>query len=248
MKLAVISDVHEDIVSLRQALGKIEKKNCDEIICLGDISGFSIPHYHYYDTRNAHECLNILRENCKIIILGNHDINAAKKIPESTSAFVFPSNWYDLDYYEQKELSHGKLWLYVENELDPMYSNEDLKYLVTLPEKYIMDIKGMKLLFSHYVYPNITGLLKEFYNTPLEFQMHLDYMQTNGCIYSFAGHSHTKGLFIASHDKIIQKAFNRKYLLKEQVCIKVPSIASHRIGNGFCILDTDNFTVEAIRI
>ena len=68
MKYAIITDIHEDIVNLKFAFQKIEKLGCDQVICLGDISGFCAPHYHYYDTRNATECLQLIREKCEIII------------------------------------------------------------------------------------------------------------------------------------------------------------------------------------
>ena len=37
MRIALISDIHEDVVSLKQALRKISKQKVDEIACLGDI-------------------------------------------------------------------------------------------------------------------------------------------------------------------------------------------------------------------
>ncbi len=43
MKLAIITDIHEDRVNLVKALRMIEKEACDEIACLGDIVGFSTP-------------------------------------------------------------------------------------------------------------------------------------------------------------------------------------------------------------
>jgi Icc-related predicted phosphoesterase len=47
MRLAFISDIHEDVESLRRILRKAEKRGYDQLICLGDISGFSLPFYTY---------------------------------------------------------------------------------------------------------------------------------------------------------------------------------------------------------
>ncbi len=41
MLLGVISDIHEDIIALEKALTFLEKRNCDQIICLGDIVGYA---------------------------------------------------------------------------------------------------------------------------------------------------------------------------------------------------------------
>ena len=93
MKIAIITDIHEDLLSLQEAFRQIEKHQCDEIVCLGDISGYSIPYYNYLNRRNAHECLSLIRSNCKIVILGNHDIHAGSIIPSHCNFFDFPDNW-----------------------------------------------------------------------------------------------------------------------------------------------------------
>src|SRR6056297_3454194 len=107
MKIAFISDIHEDVVSLSIAINKITKLTIDKIVCLGDISGYNPMYYDFINTRNASECLKILKENCDIIIPGNHDYNSIRKIPEYHPGFNYPSNWYELDYYEKKEISNN---------------------------------------------------------------------------------------------------------------------------------------------
>lgn len=248
MKLAIISDIHEDIVSLRQALHKIEKLACDEIVCLGDISGFSVPHYRYFDTRNAHECLKLVRENCNIIIIGNHDLHASKSFSGYCPEFVFPENWYSLDYHQRKTLSNGKVWLYDHDELNPLYTDSDIEYLCTLPELQTIGQEDKKILCTHYIYPNLSGLLKEFYHEQSDFNRHFNFMEEQSCEYSFVGHAHSGGLFIATENKIIQKAFNRKYYLIEKTSIVIPSIAGNQMSNGFCIFDTDEGWVKAVRV
>ncbi len=81
MKIAIISDIHEDYISLMQAVRLIEKKKCDEVICLGDIVGFSIPFYDYIETRNGSACVKWVKNNCKYTIAGNHDLYAVRKVP-----------------------------------------------------------------------------------------------------------------------------------------------------------------------
>ena len=248
MKYAIIADIHEDIVSLKFALHKIEKLNCDEIICLGDISGFSVPHYNYYDTRNAHECLKLVRQNCKTIIAGNHDLHAARKTPIINPEFEYPSNWYKMDYNERLNKSCGMVWLYDNDELNPLYTHADIEFLRTLPEYHILETKGHKILLSHFIYPNLTGSSREFCSFVEDFEFHKKYMADANCHFGFAGHRHFAGLLIASDKKMIEKRYNSKYTPKLNDCILVPPITGTRNGNGFCIFDTENFTIETKRL
>ena len=111
MKIAIISDIHEDIVSLKKAITIIEKNNADKIACLGDIVGFSVPYYPYIKTRNATECINIIKQNCDIVVAGNHDIYESKRIPNHTAGINYPNNWYSLSYEQREKIANNKIWL-----------------------------------------------------------------------------------------------------------------------------------------
>ena len=248
MKLAIISDIHEDAVNLRLALHKIEKLQCDHVYCLGDISGFSVPHYHYFNTRNASECLRLVRENCSLIVIGNHDYQAAGSLPDVSPDFHFPEEWFQLDYSERKSVSKGMVWLHEENELDPLYSKSDRDYLAGLPGTHVTDLNGARVLFTHYLYPNLSGMMKAFYHTGPEYDRHFEFMDQLAVQYSFGGHAHPKGLLVATEKNTSLKGFNRKYYLKEKASILVPSITGKKIGSGFCIFDTTGGWVKAVRV
>ncbi|MEA3494719.1 MAG: metallophosphoesterase family protein [Bacteroidota bacterium] len=245
MKLAIIADIHEDIISLKHAIRKIEKNNCDKIICLGDISGFSVPHYSHQKTRNAHECLEIIKQNCEIIIIGNHDLFAVKKLPENNQKFKYPSNWYELDYDEKLKKSNGLIWLYDNDELNPLYTKKDIEFLLTLPEFYILKTEKYNILLTHYLYPDITGSSKQFLEKLSDFKEHFEFMKTNNCQISICGHAHKKNIFVALKNKIIQPAFKKLKLPTELAIILSPPIVN---SNGFLIFDTDNFKLERKRI
>jgi predicted phosphodiesterase len=248
MKYAIITDIHEDIISLGLALKKIEKLKCDEIICLGDISGFTVYHIDYFKTRNASECLRLVRKNCKVIIAGNHDLHAARKTPEISPDYKYPEEWYKLNYHERLIKSDGKVWLYDNDELSPLYRDTDIEFLKTLPEYHILKTNNYNVLLSHFIYPNITGSAREFYHNIEDFEQHINYMSEAKCHFSFAGHRHFAGLFIASDKGILEKRYNRKYTPEQNDCILIPPVTGNRIGNGFCIFDTENNSIEAIRI
>jgi predicted phosphodiesterase len=67
MRMAVISDIHANLEALEAVLADSVKQNVDEIVCLGDIVGYGA---------NPNECIELVRKNCPLRILGNHDAAA----------------------------------------------------------------------------------------------------------------------------------------------------------------------------
>lgn len=64
MRMAIISDVHGNLVSLEAVLADIDRKGIDELICLGDVAA-SGP--------RPVECLDTLRKRKIRIVMGNTD-------------------------------------------------------------------------------------------------------------------------------------------------------------------------------
>ncbi len=248
MKLALISDIHEDLENLTRALQKAGKAGAEEIVCLGDISGFSLPHYKYKDTRNAHECLRLLRENCSVVLLGNHDIHAGRILPKNCTFFDFPDDWYQTDYQTRHRLAGNKLWLHEEHDLDPGYTVADLEYLATLPEYHVYNGGDHKILLCHYIYPNLSGLKKEFYTYGDEFRLHHEFMRNSGCVISFAGHSHPRGYYIASAGKFRRYRFTSKKSVMEPASIGIPPVTRHGNRSGFILYETKDKIINALKI
>jgi predicted phosphodiesterase len=67
MRTAVISDIHANLEALTSVLNRIRMLHVDETVCLGDIVGYNA---------NPNECIDILRSEKIMCILGNHDIAA----------------------------------------------------------------------------------------------------------------------------------------------------------------------------
>jgi diadenosine tetraphosphatase ApaH/serine/threonine PP2A family protein phosphatase len=63
MRYAIISDIHANIEAL-QAVIEHAKPQVDQFVCLGDIVGYNA---------SPNECLQLMRELCEVIIVGNHD-------------------------------------------------------------------------------------------------------------------------------------------------------------------------------
>jgi len=247
LRLAIVSDIHEDTLSLKKVISKIEKAGYDQLICLGDISGFSVDFYRYKKSRNAHDCLSLLREKDFLIVPGNHDFFAARRIPEESDIFNFPSNWYNLEKSERAELAGGKIWLHEEDDLDPLYTLEDISYLNSLPEYHVLDGGDSKLLLSHYIYPNLSGFQKEFYTTASEFKAHLGFMESQDCKVSFTGHTHFRGFYEVSGGQFRQHRYKGFNLKSFPICIGVPPVTRHKRRSGFSMFDTENARLQTIR-
>ncbi len=244
MKLAIISDIHEDVVRLKEAIILIEKLQCSEIVCLGDIVGFSESFYGYPDTKNATDCLSVIKANCSIIIAGNHDLYEIKRTPAFTAGFNYPDNWYELAAFERKKIADNKLWLY-DIDLETNLNENDKEFLSLLPEYKVMNYNGSNILFSHFLYPDLSGS-KIFPINPRMYFQHLPFIEKNNCDISFSGHTHIEGIMIASGNKLRFKSFRQYQLKKNLQSITVPAIANSTTKNGFITFDTNSFEIDVI--
>lgn len=67
MRIAILSDIHSNLEALTRAVEVTDTLKVDEIVCLGDVVGYGA---------NPNECLAIIRDKCKTVLLGNHDLAA----------------------------------------------------------------------------------------------------------------------------------------------------------------------------
>ena len=229
MRLAILSDIHDDFENLQKIMGLAEARGFDKLISLGDISGFSLPYYTYGKSRNASACLALLREKCDIIIAGNHDIHAAGRDPELPENLKGQETW-------QHEL-----------DLDPGYSEEDISFLATLPSIEILQTPDISILFSHYAYPNLSGVVKGFYYSGKEFQAHFAFMQEHNCSLSFTGHAHPGGFYRVDPEGF--KLYRRRAIkiTSFPALIGIPHVTRHEHRSSFCIFDTNSLRLKVLR-
>ena len=64
MKLAIITDVHADLLALTDAIASIDRMGCDQIVCAGDLVDYG---------RFPGKTLSLLQERSIPTIRGNHD-------------------------------------------------------------------------------------------------------------------------------------------------------------------------------
>ncbi len=244
MKIAFISDIHEDIISLARAFRMIEKLKCDEIVCLGDITGFCVPYYNYFDTRDANACIKLISENAKYVVAGNHDHFALRKLPSFTDGNEIPDNWYDLSFPVRRQMFEPSIWLYEDNELSALLSESSAQYLNDLPEFIVVNFGKHKFLLSHYLYPDITGFTKRFFLSGSDFRPHFKFMEKQNTRIAIFGHTHPDGLSVISKQMELSYIRKKTFILDSTNGIGVPAITSSSRLSGFAILDTNNNIFE----
>lgn len=114
-RVAIISDIHGNLEALKAVLNDIKERKIDNIICLGDIISKGT---------HQHECLNLIRNNCNIVLRGNCD--------EYFSGSFDLSSKDDWIIWNQSKLT-----------------DEDKKYLQNLPYCYEFYMSGRLVRLLH---------------------------------------------------------------------------------------------------
>jgi len=65
MRVAVVSDIHSNLVALEAVLAAIDEDAQDALWCLGDLVGYG---------PRPNECTELIRERARICLCGNHDL------------------------------------------------------------------------------------------------------------------------------------------------------------------------------
>ena len=65
MRVAVVSDIHSNLVALEAVLEAVDEDSPDELWCLGDLVGYG---------PKPNECTALMQERARICLCGNHDL------------------------------------------------------------------------------------------------------------------------------------------------------------------------------
>lgn len=119
MKIAIISDIHGNLEALKATLEDIKKRKVDKIFCLGDTIAKGV---------HPEECIELIKENCEIVLQGNTDEYFSKE--------------HNLEEKSEVEQSRIK-WN------QSMISKEDREYLQKLPFSYEFYMSGRLVRIFH---------------------------------------------------------------------------------------------------
>ena len=121
MKIAVISDIHANLIALKEVLKDIEKEQCDSIFCLGDL---------VLAGPQPKETLDFIKEQSWMIIQGNTDKMFA-------------------DYNEELLAQLKEIFPVMGNSLEQDVLLVDREYLAQLAPKLEFELDGVKILLVH---------------------------------------------------------------------------------------------------
>ena len=142
MRIAIISDIHSNLIALQAVIADIDKNEnkIDKIICLGDVVGYGPA---------PNECVHLVKERASFCLMGNHDhaiigkedlayfnpfakeavLWSQKQLTEETIHFLehleFKKIESDCTYVHSSPLD-PKEWTYVLNKNDAHYQFQHL--------------------------------------------------------------------------------------------------------------------------
>ncbi len=97
MKYAILSDIHANPIAFETVLKDAKDQDVDQVICLGDITGYG------YDVVTSYE---LAKNNCDELLLGNHETACVGIEPE---IFTRENPNYDFDIKQRRELGQDRL-------------------------------------------------------------------------------------------------------------------------------------------
>jgi len=241
MKIAMVTDIHENFANLEKAMKAINQLACDMVVCLGDITGYSPLFYNHQPDANA--CIDLLRQRADVVVAGNHDLFTAGRLPSYHLDKDIPENWFDLTLTERIKISRNKIWLYMD-EIVPKLSAENAAFLARLKEWEILEENGSKILFTHFFKPDMVGVSRWFPFNSLGIKEHFRFMRKHKCSLGFTGHRHPAApvrinrLFWSDPDDepIPVKSYHKAF-----IC---PAITDGRFPGSFITFDTRKQLIE----
>ncbi|MEC7522347.1 MAG: metallophosphoesterase family protein [Myxococcota bacterium] len=223
MRLGIFSDVHANIEALSAVMEAYRSESIDEFYCLGDVVGYGA---------SPNECADIIRNQAKVTILGNHDAAVAGR----------------MDYSYYYEAARHALDLHARR-LKP----ENMKWLETLPYRHDLEDHGVTLCHGSPV------RLEEFEYifAPEQARECLPILDDLGDI-TFIGHSHLCKVFAlrapgAGGPGEVEELPARKFQLKDgyKYIVSVGSVGQPRDYDNrasYTIFDTETREFEFKRV
>jgi predicted phosphodiesterase len=236
MRIAIITDIHEDFPMLEKAYQTLKTNGYDLMVCLGDITGYATEYYSHNPDANA--CIDLLRQKADIVLAGNHDLFTSQRLPSYHLDKNIPQNWYELTLQERYKISENTIWLY-EEEIFPVLTPENEVFLNSLDEWCVIDTGNRKIIFSHFLQPDLTGVGRWFPYRVVELRPHFRFMEENNSILAFVGHCHPEGFTVVSKLFWSVPSFSPIKIKQKSKIVLCPPIVSTKNPSSCLIFDTN---------
>jgi predicted phosphodiesterase len=228
--IAIISDIHSNYEALSAVFDDLERRGCEQVVCLGDVIGYG---------PEPDRCLDMVAEKVDVTLMGNHDY----------AVLYEPSNF-------NVGAESACYWTrqFLENYEDTQRRNRWWDLLGAMSAKHTIpstDLDIPELAFVHgsprrpineYVFPD------DIYNAPGKLQGSFDRFKG----LCFVGHTHVPGcFFLEPPDFYNPEDLDGEYILEpdKKVLINVGSVGQPRDRDpraSYAIFDED--VVRFIRV
>ena len=141
MRIAIISDIHSNIIALQAVMADIKTRSVGKIVCLGDIVGYGPA---------PNECVETIKQNADICLMGNHDwavlgkedlayfnsfareavIWSQKQLSQESENFLRALPFFKVEgecTYVHSSPFEPQTWTYIINKNDAQFQFEHLK-------------------------------------------------------------------------------------------------------------------------
>jgi len=211
---AIISDIHSNLEALTAVLNDIKGLGVTEVICLGDIVGYG---------PNPKECIDIIRNTARIVILGNHDEAALFETEaryfnyRARGAIEWTRNQLD---DERDVYKNSVRWTFL-GELLRRRDENGMAYVHASPRNPVKE----------YVFPEDVVYNPEKMADIFSYVDHI----------AFIGHTHLPGVFREDGVYWSPDDLGNKYeISRKKAIINVGSVGQPRDGNpeaSYCLLN-----------
>jgi len=222
MPIALISDIHGNLVALKAVLADIQDRGVTRIVCLGDIIGYG---------PNPVECLDLVIQHCEWSLMGNHDFAALYEPTSFNTSAEQAAFWTRRQFELEPDTAKQKIrWEFLGN-LIIRQKTENAMWVHASPRRPI----------NEYIFPD------DVMTAPSKMQSIFD--RTDGRC--FCGHTHVPGVFTDEPDFYPPDDLGgiHTFSSNEKVIVNPGSVGQPRDRDpraSYAILDDDK--VEFFRI
>jgi diadenosine tetraphosphatase ApaH/serine/threonine PP2A family protein phosphatase len=167
-KFAIISDIHSNLEALQAVFEDIDRREIKEVVCLGDIVGYGA---------NPKECLDLVRERCRLTLMGNHD-HAVLFEPTNFNLPAEKACYWTREQFEAetKRSERDARWKFL-GELPVRRKDGDVLFLHASPRRPM----------NEYIFP------EDVFTNPQKVIANFERLDARVC---FVGHTHQPGVFV----------------------------------------------------